>query len=99
FGLGRVRLGEAVVVVGHSLVSRPGGVLKIMRHAAHPGMLDRSGCEQYSGRTFPDAALGRQLRPGELDPNPRALAGAAVDLDPSAERLRPPPPVPHPFAP
>jgi hypothetical protein len=33
--------------------------------------------------------LGRQLRPGELDPNPRALAGAAVDLDPSAERLGP----------
>ncbi len=56
--LGRVRLREAVVVVGHDLLSRPRRVLKIRSHAANPGTTDRSGYEQHSGRTLPDAAPG-----------------------------------------
>jgi hypothetical protein len=64
------------------------GLVMARRHQASD---DRAG---HTSRI----TLGRQLRPGELDPNPRALAGAAVDLDPSAERLGPRTQVPQPLA-
>src|SRR3954451_8705508 len=38
--LGRVCLGEAVIVCGQDLAGTPGGMLRVRRHAADPGSSD-----------------------------------------------------------